>query len=82
MKVRENFVPKNFEDAICRGIPGFNNLEKAQRAKVAFYIWIAGTNRRKHRTDDGMSIRVTLIWKNHSAEVILKPLMTRYRYSM
>ena len=56
MKVRDYVVPGNFEEAMGRGIPGFNNLEKAQRTKVAFYMWMAGTNRRKHRTEDGMSI--------------------------
>ena len=57
MGVRDYWVPESFIHALGKDIKGFNNLSQPYQAKMAFYIWIAGTSRRRHKKEEGcMSI--------------------------
>lgn len=56
MGVRDYFVPESFIKAIGKGIKGFKDLSAAHQARAAHYVWIAGSNRRKHKKEEGMSI--------------------------
>lgn len=53
MGVRDNYVPENFIQALSKGISGFDRLPKEHKAKMAFYVWEAGLNRRRHKSEDG-----------------------------
>ena len=57
MGVRDYWVPESFIDANRKGIKGFINLSQKHQVRLAFYIWIAGTSRRRHKKEEGfMSI--------------------------
>ena len=56
MGARDYFVPESFIKTIGRGIKGFKDLSAAHQARAAHYVWIAGSNRRKHKKEEGMSI--------------------------
>ena len=57
MGVRDYFVPESFIIALQRGIKGFKTLDKSHQARMAFYVWIAGSNKRTHKKHEGyMSI--------------------------
>jgi hypothetical protein len=56
MGVRDYFVPESFILALHK-IKGFKDLPAPHQARMAFYVWIAGTSRRVHKkNEDAMSI--------------------------
>ena len=57
MGVRDYCVPESFIQTLDKGVKGFKALSTKHRARMAFYVWVAGTSRRKHKKEDGyMSI--------------------------
>lgn len=57
MGARDYQVPESFIRAMARAIKGFSALQDKHKARLAYFIWTAGLNRRQHkRADDFMSI--------------------------
>ena len=57
MGVRDYWVPESFIQALSNGVKGFKTLSTKHKARMAFYVWVAGTSRRRHKKEDGyMSI--------------------------
>lgn len=57
MGVRDYWVLESFIQTLAKNVKGYKTLSTSHRAKMAFYIWIAGTSRREHKKEDGyMSI--------------------------
>jgi hypothetical protein len=54
---RDYQVPESFIKAMSRNVKGFSRLSDKHQVRMAYYIWIAGLNRRQHKMFDGaMSI--------------------------
>lgn len=57
MGVRDYWVPESFIQAMRQGVRGFKQLPQDHQVRLAFYVWIAGTSRRRHKKQEGyMSI--------------------------
>ena len=57
MGVRDYWVPESFIAATRKNMKDFDKLSHKHQARLAFYIWIAGTSRRRHKKEEGcMSI--------------------------
>lgn len=57
MGVRDYWVPESFILTLEKGVKGFRALSTKHKARMAFYVWVAGTSRRRHKKEDGyMSI--------------------------
>jgi len=56
MGVRDYFVPESFILALHK-MKGFKALTKAHQARMAFYVWVSGTHKSRHKKHEGyMSI--------------------------
>lgn len=57
MGVRDYWVPESFIQTLSKSVKGFKTLSTKHKARMAFYVWVAGTSRRRHKKEDGyMSI--------------------------
>ena len=57
MGARDYQTPDSFFRAMARAINGFSKLSDKHQARLAYFIWTSGLNRKKHKKDeDFMSI--------------------------
>ena len=57
MGTRDYSVPESFIQTLEKGVKGFKALSAKHKARMAFYVWESGTNKSKHKKEEGyMSI--------------------------
>ena len=57
MGTRDYSVPESFIQTLEKGVKGFKALSTKHKARMAFYVWESGTNKSKHKKEEGyMSI--------------------------